>query len=84
MGHENAHVTFQFNFYDFGAFQIGFVHTNMNTNGGQMSTLLDERIRWERDKPPAYVLLEIDGTIVQEDLRNTILKVTQVKKEKLH
>ncbi len=81
---ENAYVTFQFNFYDFGAFQIACVLANKNNESTQTSTLLDECIRWDQDQVPSYIMLEIDGTIMQEDLRNTTFKVTRVKKEKLY
>lgn len=83
LANEAINLGFQFNFYDVGAFQIGCVRTELIDGVSHSNTLLDERIIWERAHAPEYIEIEIDGTIVQEDLRNTIFKVTQVKKEKL-
>lgn len=57
------------------AFQIGCVHNQVQAGEHRLTTLLDERISWDRDNPPKYILIEIDGTIVQEDLLNTSFKV---------
>lgn len=78
---ESPHNYFnlQFMYYDHGAFQIGCVHAHCDHTGeaivNRLNALLDERIIWERAHPPKYILIEIDGTIVQEDLLNTTFKV---------
>lgn len=68
------YINIAFTYYDHGAFQIGCVHTAKGIVNS-LNTLLDERITWNRAEPPNYVLIEINGTIVQEDLRNTCFKV---------
>jgi hypothetical protein len=73
------YINVAFTYYDHGAFQIGCVHTHrvhtVEAIVNRVNGLLDERITWNRAEPPKYILIEIDGTIVQEDLRNTSFKV---------
>lgn len=56
-------------------FQVSCVHNQIREKVNRLGTLLDEHIRWDQFNPPKYVLIEIDGTIVQDDLLNTTFKV---------